>query len=361
MNTHIRYFLPLALLCPFLCSESVSQPARTALGNPPPSVFESPDRDEWQRPEWVIDQLNLKPTDIVADIGAGSGFFSRPFARRLTQGKVIAVDVDPEMLSFLGKKAAESGITNIESRLIKPDDTPLEPNSVDLIFLSNTLHHISSREAYYPQLIRALKPGGRIANIDFYKRDLPVGPQDLDHKLAKQDVLSEFQRANLFVSRDLTGLPHQYFLIATPLPPIPNGLMFDARTVTAGRPSTEQLGRLAELGFKTVLSLQTEAEGSVAEGTIVEALGMVYVNVPITSHDIRPDQIAKFSETLTKSDNYPMLIHCQSSNRVGGLILLHEVLNQNIELASALEAARRAGLKPSLERPLLQRITAERE
>jgi len=361
LSTRTPHLLTLALLYPFWCSEVASQPARTALGNPQPTVFESPDRDEWQRPDWVIDQLSPKPTDIVADIGAGSGYFSRPFALRLTKGKVIAVDVDPEMLSFLAKKAAESGITNIEPRLIKPDDAPLEPSSVDLIFLSNTLHHIHNRAAYYPQLIRALKPGGRIANIDFYKRDLPVGPQDLDHKLAKQDVLSEFQRANLFVSRDLTGLPYQYFLIATPLPPIPNGLMFDARTVTAGRPSTEQLGRLAELGFKTVLSLQTEAEGSVAEGTIVEALGMVYVNVPITSHDIRPDQIAKFSETLTKSDNYPMLIHCQSSNRVGGLILLHEVLNQNTELATALEAARRAGLKPSLERPLLRRITAERE
>jgi protein tyrosine phosphatase (PTP) superfamily phosphohydrolase (DUF442 family) len=145
------------------------------------------------------------------------------------------------------------------------------------------------------------------------------------------------------------------------LPPILNGLLFDARTVTSGRPSTKQLGRLAELGFKTVLNLQTEPEGSLAEGEIVEALGMVYVNIPIASHDIKTDQIAKFSETLTKSNNYPMLILCQSSNRVGGLILLHEVLYQNTELAAALEAARRAGLKPSLERPLLQRITAERE
>jgi len=110
-----------------------------------------------------------------------------------------------------------------------------------------------------------------------------------------------------------------------------------------------------------VLNLQTEPEGSLAEGEIVEALGMVYVNIPIASHDIKTDQIAKFSEALTKSNNYPMLIHCQSSNRVGGLILLHEVLYQNTGLAAALEAARRAGLKPSLERPLLQRITAERE
>ena len=110
-----------------------------------------------------------------------------------------------------------------------------------------------------------------------------------------------------------------------------------------------------------MLNLQTEPEGSLAEGEIVEALGMVYVNIPIASHDIKTDQIAKFSETLTKSNNYPMLILCQSSNRVGGLILLHEVLYQNTELAAALEAARRAGLKPSLERPLLQRITAERE
>jgi ubiquinone/menaquinone biosynthesis C-methylase UbiE/protein tyrosine phosphatase (PTP) superfamily phosphohydrolase (DUF442 family) len=362
LNAILRKGLLLALattLCPV--SQADSQPARNALGNPPPTVFESPDRDQWQRPEWVIDQLELKPPDIVADIGAGSGYFSRRLAKRLTDGgKVIAIDIDPGMLTYLRDRANVEAFTNIETRLVKPADLPLEPASVDLVFLSNTLHHISNRPEYYDHLRRSLRPGGRIVNIDFYKRDLPVGPRDLDHKLAKQTVLAEFTAAQLFVTHDLDGLPHQYMLIARFLPSIKNAILLDARTIAAGKPTVPELNEIATMGFRTVLNLQTQQEGSDAEAGIVEKLGMKYVNIPIVPNAIDSEQIRSFSETLTKTDNYPMLIHCASANRVGGLILLHDVLHQKKDLEIALKEARRTGLKPSLERLLLQRITAER-
>ncbi len=336
-------------------------PGRNALGNPSPAVFEGGNRHKWQRPEWVIDQLGLKPTDIVADIGAGSGYFSRRLAGRLTKGgKVIAVDIDPEMLAYVRESAAKEGITNIETLLVETDSPGLDPGSVDLIFLNNTLHHIHNRAEYYKHMVRALRPGGRIVNIDFYKRDLPVGPRSLNHKLGKDTVLDEFTRANLFVTHDLDGLPHQYFLIARPLPSIRNAILLDARTISAGTPSTEQLGEIADLGFKTVVNLQTDAEGIDGEEDVVKSLGLTYVHIPIISTDIRDDQIRKFSETLTNPDNYPMLIHCRSANRVGGLLLLHQVLNKDVDVSVALPEARRAGLKARLEKLLILRLSERR-
>jgi arsenite methyltransferase len=344
-----------------LSGPSTAQPAgRNSFGNPSPDVFESPKRDEWQRPEWLLDLLALKPTDTVADIGAGSGYFSRRIARRLPEGRVIAIDIDPDMLKYLEAKAGGEHISNIETRLITGADTGLSPASVDLIFICNTLHHIHARSAYYPKLIQALRPGGRIINIDFHKRDLPVGPRDLDHKLSREVVVQEFLQAGLFIRREPAGLPYQYVIEASPLPAVSNALLLDPQTVTAGKPSPEHLQQFADLGFRTVLNLQTEAEGAGAEGKQVEELGLQYVHIPIASSQITDEQIDRFSRTLTRSDHYPMLIHCRSSNRVGGLLLLHQVLHQNKDLNKSLEEARRAGLKPPLEERLLQRIAAER-
>lgn len=359
MNRTVRHLLA-STIC--LCLNLVSAEAqnRNAFGNPPPEVFEAPDRDTWQRPDWVLDQLALRPNDIVADIGAGSGYFSRKIATRIPEGRVIAIDIDPGMLAYLDSVAARAGVTNIGTRLAKTDDPGLAPESVDLIFLTNTLHHIENRPAYYPLLVAALRPGGRIVNIDFYKRDLPVGPRHLDHKLAKSVVIDEFTRAGLFVTRDLDGLPHQYFLEAVPLPSIPNAILLDAQTITAGEPTFEQLGQLARLGFKTVLNLQTLGEGAAEEGQHVEGLGMDYINIPIVSSRITDAQIDLFSEILTQNDRYPMLIHCRSSNRVGGLLLLHQALRQNKDLDESVKEARRAGLKQPLEERLLQRIAAEK-
>ena len=168
-------------------------------------VLEDPSRDEWQKPHDVVMALNLKPTDSVADIGAGSGYFARRLA--LHAGRVYAVDIDEKLLGLVRAKAP----ANLETIVAAPDDPHLPPRSIDMVFFCDVLHHIENRPAYYAKLARALKPGGRIVVIDFYKKDLPVGPPP-SMKLADQEVIAEFQKAGFALSKRLNSLPYQYFL-----------------------------------------------------------------------------------------------------------------------------------------------------
>jgi ubiquinone/menaquinone biosynthesis C-methylase UbiE len=169
-------------------------------------VLENPSRDAWQKPHEVIAALELKPGEVVADIGAGSGYFARRLARHAA--KVYAVDIDPKLLE-LAKKDSPA---NLETVLALPGDPKLPENSVDTVFICNVLHHIENRPAYYAKLLKALKPGGRIVNIDFYKRDLPVGPP-VGMKLSEEQVEAEMKAAGLRLEKSLTFLPHQYFLV----------------------------------------------------------------------------------------------------------------------------------------------------
>ena len=168
-------------------------------------VLEDPSRDEWQKPHDVVMALNLKPTDTVADIGAGSGYFARRFA--LHAGRVYAVDIDEKLLGMVRAKAP----ANLETIVAAPDDPHLPQRSIDMVFFCDVLHHIENRPAYFAKLARALKPGGRIVVIDFYKKDLPVGPPP-SMKLADQEVIAEFQKAGFALSKRLGSLPYQYFL-----------------------------------------------------------------------------------------------------------------------------------------------------
>jgi len=169
-------------------------------------VLEDPARDKWQLPHEVIMSLELKKGDVVADIGAGSGYFSRRLA--MHAAKVYAVDIDSKMLDILKKNAP----ANVEAVPAVPDDPKLPPASVDLIFICDVLHHIENRPAYYQKLARALKPGGRIVNIDFYKKPLPVGPPEA-MKLSEEQVETEFTVAGFHKVRQIDTLPYQYFLI----------------------------------------------------------------------------------------------------------------------------------------------------
>jgi arsenite methyltransferase len=169
-------------------------------------VLEDPSRDEWQKPHDVIVALNLKATDSVADIGAGTGYFARRFANHA--GKVYAVDIDEKLLAIAAKNAPPS----LQTILSVPDDPRLLPQSVDVVFFCDVLHHIESRPAYYAKLATALKPGGRIVVIDFYKKDLPVGPPP-SMKLSEQEVATELNQAGFVVAQRLDILPYQYFVV----------------------------------------------------------------------------------------------------------------------------------------------------
>lgn len=172
-------------------------------------ALEDPGRDEWQKPHEVVMALGLRPDQAIADIGAGTGYFTRRFAHHAAT--VYAVDIDPKLLEILRKDAPR----NVVTVLAPPDDPRLPPHSVDVIFFCDVLHHIQNRERYLPKLAAALKPGGRVVNVDFYKKDLPLGPP-VSMKLSEDEVIAEFKAAGFRLSGRRDFLPYQYFLVFEP-------------------------------------------------------------------------------------------------------------------------------------------------
>jgi cyclopropane fatty-acyl-phospholipid synthase-like methyltransferase len=138
-------------------------------------VFDDPARDAWQKPAEVIRALALAPNATVADIGAGTGYFSVRLARAVPQGRVYAVDVAPSMVEHLKSRADQEKLANMVAQLADVAD-PRLPRPVDLVILVDTYHHIDDREAYFRKLRASLTPIGRLAIIDF-RPDSPVGPR----------------------------------------------------------------------------------------------------------------------------------------------------------------------------------------
>ncbi len=169
------------------------------------TVLEDPGRDEWQKPHEVIVALKLKPTDVVADIGAGTGYFARRMA--MHAAKVYAVDIDQGLLDITAKSAPP----NLVTVLAQPHDPKLAASSVDLIFFCDVLHHLNDRVSYFQGLAKILRPGGRIVVVDFKKGQMPLGPPE-PMKIAEETVISEFAAAGFRMARRQTFLPWQYFL-----------------------------------------------------------------------------------------------------------------------------------------------------
>ncbi|MGH6693090.1 MAG: class I SAM-dependent methyltransferase, partial [Gammaproteobacteria bacterium] len=129
-------------------------------------VFDDPERDAWQKPHEVIQALALKPDAIVADIGAGTGYFAVRLAHRVPKGRVYGVDTEAAMVKHLAERAKKAGLGNLKAVAGAPDD-PRLPEKADLIILVDVYHHVADRERYFRDLLKSLTPGGRVAVIDF--------------------------------------------------------------------------------------------------------------------------------------------------------------------------------------------------
>jgi arsenite methyltransferase len=176
-------------------------------------MLDDPKRDAYQRPHEVLVALNLKPGEVIADIGAGSGYFTFRIAHHVgTKGKVFAVDVSPDMIRYVNRRIRELNANNVVSVLADPDDPLLPEQSVNRFFICDVWHHVENHTAYLALMKKMLKPGGEIIMIDFHKKELPLGPP-MHMKIAREDLIQEMETNGFRLTKEHTFLPYQYFLV----------------------------------------------------------------------------------------------------------------------------------------------------
>lgn len=175
--------------------------------------FEDPAREKWQKPAQVIALLGDLSDKTVADIGAGTGYFSFPLAEKAK--KVIAIDIDRRFLEYIEQKNRRlPAPLPIETRLATESDPQLQAGEANFVILVNTYHHIGNRPEYFSRVRQMLAEGGAVVIVDFFKRELPVGPP-LRLKLHPETVAEELKRAGFTdIHIDRETLEYQYIIIA---------------------------------------------------------------------------------------------------------------------------------------------------
>ena len=178
-------------------------------------VFDDPERDRWQKPHEVIKALKLAPGAKVADIGAGTGYFAARLAHMTPQGRVYAVDLEPDMVKHLEERARRERLNNLVAVQAKPDSAAL-PEKVDRVLLVDTYHHIGDRIVYFKRLQGSLRPRAEVAIIDFTPES-PIGPPK-SARIPAPTVAEEMTLAGYAQVAQHGFLPNQYFLVFQPRP-----------------------------------------------------------------------------------------------------------------------------------------------
>jgi len=182
-------------------------------------VFDDPGRDAWQRPSLVVEALGLRPGMVVADLGAGTGYFLPHLAKPLRPGGILlAIDPEPEMVRHMAERARSEKIAGVVPVLALPDEPFLPEGRVDRVLIVDTYHHIDDRTNYFRRMRRSLTPDGRVVVVDFYKKPLPVGPPP-EHKLERDFVVKEMKLSGYDLADAKDFLPYQYMLVFAPIPP----------------------------------------------------------------------------------------------------------------------------------------------
>ena len=171
--------------------------------------FDNPERDAWQKPEEILDALHLQRSSLVADVGAGTGYFSVRIAKRIPEGKIFAADIEPDMVRYLGERAREH-LINLVPVQASADAVNL-PEQVDVALVVDTYHHIGNRTQYFAKLKSSLRPAGRLVIVDF-KADSPNGPP-VRHRISPERVTQELKAAGYALVGTLQFLPRQYCLV----------------------------------------------------------------------------------------------------------------------------------------------------
>jgi len=220
------------LLAPAETREQQTSPRARPHGRlfPPENLglLEAPDRDIWQRPDQIMDAMAIAEASIVADIGAGSGWFTIRLARRVgPNGIVYAEDVQPEALTAISRRVTAEGLKNVRPVLGQVGDARLPPGRLNAVLIVDAYHEIEDRVALLGNLARSLRPDGRIGVVDFKLEGGGPGPPT-EERVSPDAVVSDAAKAGLRLLSQETFLPFQYFLIF--------GLESRQTTAAAGKP-----------------------------------------------------------------------------------------------------------------------------
>ncbi|GAB4022421.1 class I SAM-dependent methyltransferase [Spirosoma koreense] len=175
------------------------------------SWLERPEREREERTDLLLQALVLKPTDVVADIGAGTGFFTFLMAPKLPKGKVLAVDIQPEMITYLNEGIAKRKVTNVQPVLGTESDPKLAANSIDMAILIDAYHEFSYPREMINHIVSALKPDGRIVLVEYRAEDPNVPIKEL-HKLSVAQATKEMKAAGLKLMKNDDRLPQQHIM-----------------------------------------------------------------------------------------------------------------------------------------------------
>lgn len=196
--------------------ERLRQVARAAWSNGYIWLLERDERDEFQMPEEVMKTLAFKKGETVADIGAGTGYFTLRIAEAVgPEGRVLAHDISDEMLDFLEKQVTAARLENVELKKVEPDDPLLPEGGVNTILMVDTIHYVKDRAAYGKKLLEGLAPGGRLIIIDFVPKPMserPWGPPP-EQQFPKEQLHEELAEAGFTVVEEHDFLPEQFIAI----------------------------------------------------------------------------------------------------------------------------------------------------
>ena len=173
-----------------------------------------PERIREEMPDDVVANMGLESDHVVADIGAGSGYFSFRIADRVPSGKVLAVDIQPEMLQLIERQKTDTGVANIEGVLGQIDNPNLAPNSIDAAIMVDAYHEFSHPFEMINGIYNALRPGGRIFLLEYRGEDdsVPIRPL---HKMTEEQVVKEMSVFGLEWTETLDFLPWQHMMVFT--------------------------------------------------------------------------------------------------------------------------------------------------
>ncbi len=183
------------------------------MGHQAADWLERPTRDEEEKTELLIDSLKIKRGEVVADIGAGTGYFTRRLAPKVgSKGKVFAVDIQPEMLTLLTNKMRELGFTNVDAVLGTVSDPKLPPASVDTVLMVDVYHEFDYPYEMMQAICQSLKPGGRVVFVEFRAEDPNVPIKEV-HKMSEAQVRKEMSVQPLKWSETIGVLPRQHIIV----------------------------------------------------------------------------------------------------------------------------------------------------